>query len=102
MSHNPLIETNIQEELDLTTGEKDLLRGAETGNTSQINKTRIYANIYLTKKLHAIIDDLIQSNERLSESNDRYAKAMNWLTFGLLLVAALQTAITIYQLFFAK
>ena len=85
-----LNEEPVRKELDLTEGEKALITGAETGVTAQINKTRIYADIYTTKHLRAAIDQLIESNEKLSASNDRYARAMNWLTLGLLVVAILQ------------
>jgi hypothetical protein len=86
----PLREENIREELSLTQGEEDLIAGSETGVTSTINKTRIISDIYITKNLRSAINDLIKSNERLSDSNDRYSRAMNWLTFGILLVALVQ------------
>ena len=95
-------EDPIHKELNLTEGEEALLAGAETGSTAQINKTRIYATIYSAKRLRAAIDDLITSNEKLSTSNDRYAKAMNWLTFGLLLVAIIQGAVQIVISLFAR
>ena len=86
----PFNEEKIREELNLTKGEEDLIAASETGTTSQINKTRIFADIYITKNLHNVINSLIESNEYLSRSNDRYARAMNWLTGGLLIVAILQ------------
>lgn len=86
----PFNEEHLREELNLTKGEEDLIAGSETGTTSQINKTRIYADIYITKNLRNVINSLIESNKKLSKSNDRYSKAMNWLTGGLLLVAILQ------------
>jgi hypothetical protein len=83
-------EEPLLAEFDLTEGEKALTVGAETGTSPQINKVRIWSEIYVTKKLETAIDKLIQSNEKLSESNDRYARAMNYLTGGLLLVAIIQ------------
>jgi hypothetical protein len=91
-----LNEEPIRNELDLTEGESALIAGAETGVTAQINKTRVYADIYITKNLRSAINDLIKSNERLSNSNDRYARAMNWLTLGLLLVAVLQVTVAVF------
>lgn len=90
-----LNEESIRRELDLTEAEEALIAGAETGMTAQINKTRIYADIYLAKNLRAAIDELIKSNERLSTSNDRYARAMNWLTLGLLAVAVVQAIVAV-------
>ena len=83
-------EKPLLAEINLTEGEKALIAGAETGTTPQINKVRIWSEIYVTKKVEAAIDKFIQSNEKLSESNDRYARAMNVLTGGLLLVAVIQ------------
>jgi hypothetical protein len=83
-------EEPLLAEIDLTEGQKALIVGAETGTSPQINKVRIWSEIYVTKKLETAIDKLIQSNEKLSESNDRYARAMNYLTGGLLLVAIIQ------------
>jgi len=83
-------EEPLLAEINLTEGEEALITGAETGTTSQINKTRIWSEIYVAKKVETAIDKLIKSNEKLSESNDRYARAMNYLTGGLLLVAAIQ------------
>ncbi len=40
---------NIRKELNLTEGESDLTAGAKTGTTSPINKTRIFADIYVVK-----------------------------------------------------
>ena len=84
-------EENIRSELPLTKGEDDLIAGAETpGGTSQANKTRMFSVIYSVKHMEDAVAKLIASNEALSQSNDRYARAMKWLTVGLLLMAAFQ------------
>jgi len=45
---------------------------------------------------HAIL--LLSKNiQKLSDSNDKYAKAMNWLTAGILLVAFLQILIPFFR-----
>jgi hypothetical protein len=79
--------------LDLTGAEEALLAAAETGNTSQINKTRVYSAIYSVKHMEGAVSRLIASNEGLSLSNDRYARAMNVLTAGLLIVAVIQVVV---------
>ena len=88
-------EEPLRKDLELTDAEEALVAGAETGTTAQANKVRTYADLYVTKKLQGAIDRLIQSNEKLSLSNDRYARAMNWLTGGLLLVAFLQVLLQV-------
>ena len=91
-----LNEEPIREMLGLTDAEEALIAGAETQVTAQINKTRVYADIYITRNLRSAIHELVKSNERLSASNDKYAKAMNWLTFGLLLTAILQIVTSLF------
>ena len=39
-------------------------------------------------------DKIIQSNERLSKSNESYAKWMKWLTFGLFAVCIAQVIVS--------
>ncbi len=86
-------EKPLRAELDLSEGEEALIAASETGNTSQINKTRIFSQILTMKKIEASVEKMVASNERLSNSNDRYAKAMNYLTLGLLVVAILQVVV---------
>ena len=88
-----LNEDPIIRELDLSEGEKALLAGAETGTTSQINKTRVYADIYVTKGMRRAVKDLIDSNLVLSQSNERHARALNWLTAGLLFLGIVQVVL---------
>jgi len=40
-------------------------------------------------------DKMIASNERLSDSNESYAKWMKWLTIGLVLVGATQVIVSV-------
>lgn len=82
----PISYEHIREELNPTPGEGQLLDGANTAQTAEINQTRIIATLYANKAIYK----LIESNEKLSKSNNRYASALNWLTAGLLIVAAVQ------------
>jgi hypothetical protein len=86
-------EGPIREELKLTEAEEAIITGASTATTAQANKARAFADIYVTKKITAAIDNLIQSNVTLSQSNDRYARAMNILTAGLLIAALVQMVV---------
>ena len=42
-------------------------------------------------------DKMIESNERLSKSNEAYAKWMKWLTFGLLAIGLAQVVISFFK-----
>lgn len=48
----------------------------------------------LRQTISSNTDKVIESNERLSKSNEDYAKWMKWLTFGLVAVGILQIIIT--------
>jgi hypothetical protein len=50
------------------------------------------------KALSSNIDKLIESNTKLSESNERQARAMKWLTGALVLVALAQTLLDLFKL----
>ena len=52
------------------------------------------------KKVEASVDKMVASNERLSSSNDRYARAMNILTGGLLFLALVQVALELVRYFY--
>lgn len=79
-------EKDLRDEIGLTRGEEWLHAASETGIPSDINKTQVLASIYTVKKTEA--------------SNNKYSKAMNRLTRGLLVVATVQLIVTIVQVGF--
>ncbi len=89
----------IQELLD--DDEAALARDANTANTGEISEVRVTAQLYLAHRLREVTNDLMASNEKLAKvngasneklarSNNRYAGALNILTFFLVLVGVLQ------------
>jgi len=68
---------NLQDELNLSEGEKQLWSNAQS--------TTDHAILLLSKNI-----------QKLSNSNDKYARAMKWLTAGILLVAFLQMLIAFF------
>lgn len=44
--------------------------------------------------MHSAVDKLIASNTKLSESNDRYANAMKWLTGALVIIGVAQVVVS--------
>jgi hypothetical protein len=57
----------------------------ENHNLAFLNKKQAISTIYLAKQIEESSKLIIESNERLSKSTEKQAKALNWLT--LLLVA---------------
>lgn len=64
----------LQNELNLSEGEKKLWGNAQS--------TTVHSVILLSKNI-----------QKFSESNDKYANAMKWLTAGILFVGFLQVLI---------
>ena len=82
LSHKP---TGVAESLSLLNVAESLqLLQLQIVEVSKENRTAI----------HSAVDKLITSNTKLSESNDRYAKAMKWLTGGLVIVGIAQVIVS--------
>ena len=70
--------------------EKQLCQDAKTGETANINESRVISEIYFIKKLEQMTNRIVESNENLSKSNKKYVKGMLWLTGGLVFVGIIQ------------
>ena len=73
--------------------ECELTAAAYTNNENTRAEATVTAQIYVARRLREVTDDLISSNENLARSTDRSAKALNFLTLGLVLVGILQAVI---------
>jgi len=93
-----LIKADLFKKVGLTDEEKEFLDDAgkmfhptdTTTNRAKRNLSRIMSEMYLMKNLQRLSDDMIVSNETLSESNEKYAKRIAWLTLALVFVGAIQ------------
>ncbi|MFA6475658.1 MAG: hypothetical protein WCV88_05710 [Patescibacteria group bacterium] len=85
---------DIINDYNFSDNEKMFVNEAGTGQTSDINQTRVTSTIILAKVIQKSSKEIIASNERLSVSNEKYTKAMLWLTFGLVITAIIQIIIT--------
>ncbi len=85
--------------LKLTENEKKFVEAALTAVTKQTNQIRIISDFYLIKNLKKLSDKTIISNEKLSGSNEKYAKGMLCLTGGLVFVGLVQIMLMIVKLF---
>lgn len=81
---------SILEKLGLTEDERVFIRDAQTQVVHEMNQSRIISEIYFIKKLEELTDRTIESNEKLSKSNEKYVKGMLWLTGGLMFVGIMQ------------
>jgi hypothetical protein len=59
-------------------------------NVAAMNLSRIISEVYLSKQLEIQVGRIIESNTRLSESNDIHSKRMFWLTIALVVAAFVQ------------
>jgi hypothetical protein len=113
----PEFKMDILDELDLTDKEREFIEGANTAITANMNMSRIISEFYFAKTLRNATEtmasmlpeealritgavnkaskSLIESNERLAKSNDRYANRMLWLTIALLIAAFIEAVATL-------
>jgi len=76
---------------NLDDNEKELIdQSINPGNNRErIHAYRSIADFAISKKLKEMNDKLIASNAKLSETNNKYARSLNLLTFALVLVTLL-------------
>ena len=86
---------DIIKSLGLSDEEEKFIEAAETSITAEMNQSRIISEIYFVKKLEDVADKTVASNEKLSKSNEKYAKGMVILTAGLVSVGILQIILII-------
>ena len=80
----------------LTSGEEKLLKYGESIQTATLSQAKVISDLYMTKKREKINNDLITSNEKLADSNGKYAKALNILTGVLVFLTVVQILVQIF------
>ncbi|MCK4307521.1 hypothetical protein KAW50_04765 [candidate division WOR-3 bacterium] len=86
---------DILKSLNLTDEEEVFIRDSNTAITRDMNQSRVISDIYFVKKLEKVADETIESNEKLSKSNERYAKGMLYLTGALVFVGIVQIIVAL-------
>ena len=89
----------ILEKFILTEDEQKFLQESHTSDTAPINSSRIISNLYLAKTIEESVDKTIQSNEKLADSNNKYARGMLLLTGGLIFVGLADIFVQIFLKF---
>ncbi len=84
----------ILAELELTPGEHNLFEAADNANSGQVSQARTLEALYTAKRQAHLVDRLIESNEKLSASNERHDKVLTWLTGALVFVGIAQVVAT--------
>jgi hypothetical protein len=105
------MENKLLENYYLNEAELKLLEESQTDAPAAINISQTISLLYLaitienssnklaqsnyglSSNIGSMIGRLITSNSKLSETNDRRSKAMNWLTLGLVLIGIIQLII---------
>ncbi len=79
--------------------ERKHIDSASNANTGNYYRSRAVSDIYLAKTYNKITDSLIKSNERISKSSEKHAKALNLATYAIAGFALVQVVIIIIDLF---
>jgi len=82
--------------------EKQFIKESQTATTADMNYSRVISDIFLAKTLESITDKYIKSNKLLSDSNNKYANRMLWLTGGLVFVGIAQIIIQAIQIYYSN
>lgn len=93
---NKVVE-DIANDLNLNDAERAYLGLTNNPNQTGRTTTIFLSNIYLAKKLQALTIDIINSNEKLAASNEKFSKAMIYLTAGLVFVGIVQIALGLFN-----
>ena len=81
-------------DLGLTKEEEEFLNGRYNGE-SLVTAARNIADVYVAKTVQNASSEVIESNKRLTRSNDRHARAMRWLTVALIAVGVAQVIVAV-------
>ena len=91
-------ETGQDNKLKAAIGKLTADRMQELSQSIQTLKNQIPLSVLdLRQTISQNTDKMIASNEKLSESNEYYAKWMKWLTFGLVITSIVQILIIIFK-----
>lgn len=81
---------NIAEHYVFSEEEKKIMADSGTANTAAMNQSRIVSEFILGKKIQSAADRVIESNTILSQSNEKYARSMVYLTAALVAIGIIQ------------
>ena len=70
------MDMELLKNLNITEEEKAFIRDSATMQTAEMNQSRVVSEIYFIKNLEILVNRIIQSNEKLSNSNIFYAKGI--------------------------
>jgi len=90
---------NILKSAGATKDEELLINSLYTANTNEINYSRVISEFLLTKQLEKATEKILESNKFLAEAGDKHAKKMQYLTWALVGVGALQASAIFISLF---
>ena len=76
----------ITTQYNFSEDEKKIMNDSGTANTAAMNQSRIVSEFILGKKIDIAVDNIIESNEKLTASNEKYSKGMLYLMGALVFV----------------
>ena len=106
------LDTGILDDMPLTPAERAFIESSHQADVGSQNRARIIAEFYAAKTLEQatrritqtlpteairivkVLDRMIESNNKLAESNEKHAKTMTVLTVALLVFAAVEAIAT--------
>lgn len=88
---------DIFQEHNFSEVEKAFMKESNTATTADMNQSRIVSEFIFGKRIERVTDKIITSNERLSDSNEKYSNRMLWLTIVLVFIGVAQVVVQAIQ-----
>jgi antirestriction protein len=79
--------------------EEKLFLDKQVNHSNKQHLEAVVAQMYSAKLIKISVDNFSEATKNNAESNEKYAKGMNWLTGGLVFVGVVQIVIQILQLY---
>ncbi len=81
--------------MGLNDDEKYFIKASNTHDTGLSNQTRVISEVYFSKRLEKTAARIIESNKKTADAQNKYAGALNLLTLGLVIFAAIQIVLIV-------
>jgi hypothetical protein len=91
---------DILKEFNFSAAEEKFINGSETANTADMNCSRVISTLILTKQLKQSTEQLLESNRLIIEAENKNSKKMQYLTWALIAVGAIQAISMLINLLF--
>lgn len=89
----------IFQKWEFSEAEQTVVEYANTATTKEMNHTQVISTFLLAKQLKDSTSNIIESNRKLAEAEEKNSKKMQQLTWALIAVGTLQAIAMLLSIF---